>query len=97
MQLRMRTPAVDPAQIRALMRPALPFFEAWGGGRVRMLRNVDDPSQFVQVVEYELPEAMDINRHRIASDPTLRTFLQTWRTMFGGAVEVDVYEDVTEG
>ena len=31
-----------------------------------------------------------------AGDPTLRAFLQTWRTLLAQAVEIDVYEDVTD-
>src|SRR6266536_2390496 len=33
---------------------------------------------------------------RIAGNPTMRAFLQTWRTLLSQAVEIDVYEDVTE-
>ena len=50
----------------------------------------------MQVVEYETEEAFEMNRQRIAGDPTLRTFLQTWRTLLSQAIEIDVYEDVTD-
>lgn len=95
MHLKMRTPTADPSQLLALLKPAIPFFAAWGG-KVRILRNVDDPSQFLQIVEYETEEAFELNRHRIASDPTMRTYLQTWRTFLGGSADIDVYEDVTD-
>jgi hypothetical protein len=94
MHLKMRTPTADASQILALLKPAIPFFETWGG-RVRLLQNVDDPAQFLQIVEYETDAALELNRHRIASDPTMRTYLQTWRTLLGGAADIDVYEDVT--
>jgi hypothetical protein len=96
LHLRTRTPNTDASQLLGLMRAALPFYQAFGGAKVRLLRNVDDPSQIVQVVEYETPEAFELNRSRIAGDPMLRTYMQTWRTMLSAAIEIDVYEDVTE-
>ena len=96
LHFRIRTPGMDAAQLLSLIKPAVPFFQAWGGGQVRLLRNVDDPNQFLQVIEYETPQALELNRQRIASDPMLRTYLQTWRTVLQGAVDVDVYEDVTD-
>ena len=96
LHFRIRTPGMDAAQLLSLIKPAVPFFQAWGGGKVRLLRNVDDPNQFLQVIEYETPQALELNRQRIASDPMLRTYLQTWRTVLQGAVDVDVYEDVTD-
>ena len=96
LHFRIRTPGMDAAQLLSMIKPAVPFFQAWGGGQVRLLRNVDDPNQFLQVIEYETPQALELNRQRIASDPMLRTYLQTWRTVLQGAVDVDVYEDVTD-
>jgi hypothetical protein len=96
LHFKMRTPTPDAKQLLPFIKAAIPFYEAFGHTRVRLLHNVDDPTQFVQVVEYETEEAFEMNRQRIAGDPTLRAFLQTWRTLLSGAVEIDVYEDVTE-
>jgi hypothetical protein len=30
----------------------------------------------------------------MASDPRVQAYLQTWRTMLGGAVDVDVYQEI---
>jgi len=96
LHFKMRTPTPEPHQLLPFMKAAIPFYEAFGRTRIRLLHNVDDPTQFVQVVEYETEEAFELNRQRIASDPTLRAFLQTWRTLLAQAVEIDVYEDVTD-
>jgi hypothetical protein len=48
----------------------------------------------VQEVEYELHEFMEINRQRVASDPRVQTYLQTWRSMLPNGVEIDVYREV---
>jgi hypothetical protein len=71
-----------------------PFYEMFGGTEVRLMQNVDDPGKFIQVIEYEAAESMEINRQRIASDVRLQTYLQAWRAMLPGGVEVDVFKDV---
>ena len=97
LQVRMRSPTPDATQILDLLRAAIPFYQGIAGGRVRLFRNVDDRAQFVQLVEYETPESLELNRQQIAADPRLRAYLEGWRSMFPGALEVDVLEDVTEG
>ena len=96
LHFKIRTPTPEAKQLLPFIKAAIPFYEAFGRTRIRLLHNVDDPTQFVQVVEYEAEEALEMNRQRIAGDPTLRAFLQTWRTLLSQAVEVDVYEDVTD-
>jgi hypothetical protein len=95
MHVRMKTPGADATQLLSLIKMAIPFYEAFGGARIRLLRNVDDVSQFVQVVEYEMDEALELNRQKIAGDPMMRSYLQAWRTLLQAPVEIDVYEDVT--
>jgi hypothetical protein len=94
LHMKVKTTA-DATQFLSLARSAIPLYQAFGP-RVRLLRNVDDPSQFIQEVEYEADEAFELNRQQIASDPTVRSTMQAWRMMAMGAVEVDIYEDVTE-
>src|SRR2546421_9726146 len=71
-----------------------PFYEMLGGTEVRLLQNVDDPGKFIQVIEYETPEEMEINRARIAGDARMQGYLTAWRTMLPGGVEIDVFKDV---
>ena len=61
---------------------------------MHLLQNVDDPGRFIQVINYETDEAVELNRQRIASDPRLQGFIQAWRAMLPGAVEVDVFQEV---
>lgn len=84
----------DPAQLFSLMKAAAPMYAMFGSAQMRLLQNVDDPSRFIQVIEYETPETMETSRQRIASDPRVQTYLQAWRTMMPGAVEVDVFQEV---
>jgi hypothetical protein len=85
----------EPAQVLALVRGAAPFYRTLGAAGFRVLQNVDDPAQLVIEIEYESAAALELNRHRVASDPMVRTFLQGWRTILAGSADMDVYEDVT--
>jgi hypothetical protein len=95
LHLKFKMPSADPAQLLSMIKAAAPFYELLGGRRVHLLQNVDDPGQYIQVIEYETHEALEINRQRIASDARMQSYLQTWRTLLPGAVEVDVYQDVS--
>lgn len=85
----------DPSQVLILMRSAMPFYRAMGGTSTRILQNVDDPTQFVVEIAYEADAAFELNRQKVASDPTIRSFLQGWRQLLAGSAEMDVFEDVT--
>ena len=87
-------PNADFAQIAAMVKATAPFYQMFGDMRIRLLQNVDDPAKFTQEIEYDSREIFEVNRQKIASDPRMQTYLQTWRTMFPGAVEVDVYREV---
>ncbi len=94
LHFRFTLPNADPAQIAAMMKASAPFLQMFGDMRVRLLQNVDDPAKFTHEIEYDAPEGFEINRQKIASDARMQTYLQTWRAMFPGAVEVDVYREV---
>ena len=87
-------PNADTAQIAAMVKAMAPFYQMFGETRIRLLQNVDDPAKFTQEIEYDAPEGFEINRQQIASDARMQTYLQAWRSMFPGAVEVDVYKEV---
>jgi hypothetical protein len=95
LQLRFTLPAADPTQFLTFIRATAPYYELFGGRQVRLLQNVDNPSQFVQIVDYDINQSFETSRQQIASDPRLQTFLQSWRQMFPGTVEVDVFREVT--
>ena len=87
-------PNADSAQIAAMVKATAPFYQMFGDMRIRLLQNVDDPAKVTQEIEYDAPGDLEVNRQKIASDPRMQTYLQAWRTMFPGAVEVDVYREV---
>jgi hypothetical protein len=94
LHLRFTMPSADNAQFVAMIKAAAPFYQMFGKATVRLLQNVDDPVKFIQVIEYEANEDWELNRQRLASDMRMQTFLQTWRTMFPGALDMDVFQEV---
>jgi hypothetical protein len=94
LHLRFTAPSADPKHLASMMQAAKPFFEFFGGKETRLLQNVDDPSRFIQVIEYETPAELELNRQRIASDPRLQTYLNAWRSVVSGGVDFEVFWDV---
>jgi hypothetical protein len=93
LQFKFTLPTKDGAPIAAMIQASRPFMEMWGGKGSRLLQNVDDPTRFVHEIEYDAPEAMELNRQQIASDPRVQTYLQSWRMIMSGTVEVEVYRE----
>ena len=94
LHLRFTFPGADPEQLAALMRASAPFYALFGNAQLKLLRNADDPGKFIQVIEYETPESFELNRQSIAADMRMQTFLQAWRAMLPGGLEIDVYQEV---
>ena len=80
-------------QMIAMMKSSAPLYQMFGDAKVRLLQNVDDPSRFLQEIEYDAPETLEMNRRQIASDPRVQAYLMGWRSMFPGAIEIDVYKE----
>src|SRR6202140_3449557 len=94
LQLRFTLPSADSGQLTAMIKAAAPFYQMFGNAEVRLLQNVDDPAKLIQEIEYEAHEDWELNRQRIAGDLRMQTFLQTWRVMFPGALEIDVFQEI---
>ena len=86
----------DPPQLLQFIRSVAMFYRTLGAASFRVLQNVDDRAQLLIEIEYAPLAALELNRHKVASDPMVRTFLQGWRAILAGSVDMDVYEDVTE-
>ena len=95
LHVKFRAPTTDTTQLLPLMKAALPMLEALGA-RVRLMRNADDHSQILQIIEYQMDPHIEASRQKVASDPMIRNYMQAWRTVFPGPMEMDVYEDVTD-
>jgi len=96
LQLKFTLPGTDPARFVAFIKATAPYYELFGGKQIRLLQNVDQPGQFMQIIDYEVHETLESSRHELARDPRLQGFLQAWRAIFPGTVEVDVFREVDE-
>jgi hypothetical protein len=94
LHLKFTLPGADSEQLSSLMRNAAPFFQMFGKANFRLLRNADDATRFIQVIEYETHEALELNRQSLASDARFQAYLQMWRAMLPGGLEVDVYQEI---
>jgi hypothetical protein len=96
LQLKFTLPTSDPGQFVSLLKATEPYYELFGSKEVRLIQNVDQPAQFIQIIDYEVIETLETNRQQFAGDPRLQVFLQTWRSMFPGTVEMDVFRVIDE-
>ena len=94
LHLKFTLPTADATQLLAFIKATAPYYEMFGGRQVRVLQNVDSPSQFIQILDYDVDQSLETSRQQIVSDPRLQAFLQGWRQLFPGSVEVDVFRDV---
>ncbi|MFY9686275.1 MAG: hypothetical protein WAJ88_10795 [Pseudolabrys sp.] len=95
--LRLKAPTPDAAKVLgSMMRNTAAMYQTFGDTKVRLLRNADDPTQFLQIIEFQADQVVERSRQKMASDPTMQNFLQAWRVMFPGAADAEVYEDVGE-
>jgi hypothetical protein len=92
-QFKFTLPAASEQMI-AMIKSAAPLYQMFGDAHVRLLQKVDDPTRFLQEIEYDAPETLEMNRQQLAADPRVQAYLQAWRTMFPGAIEIDVYRVV---
>ena len=79
-------------QVIAMIKSSAPLYQMFTDAKVRLLQNVDDPGRFLQEIEYETPESLESNRQQIASDPRVQAYLTGWKSMFPGAIEIEVYK-----
>jgi hypothetical protein len=96
LQLKFSLPGGDPSQFVAFIKATAPYYELFGGKEVRIFQNVDHPAQFMQIVDYEVHETLELGRHQLAGDPRLQGLLQAWRAMLPGTVEVDVFREIEQ-
>ena len=94
LQLKFTLPAAEPNALIAVINATRPYYELFGGKAMRLLQNVDQPAQFIQIIDYDIDESFETSRQQLAGDPRLQAFLQGWRAMFPGTVEVDVFREI---
>ncbi len=83
------------ADLIAFLRKAVPFYEMLPGVKIRLLRSIDRPGRFIEVVEYETDDAFESDRARVSGDERMARFLSQWRELLAEVPGVEHYADVT--
>jgi len=94
--LRIRVAKDRQSEFRSFLREAIPFYEAPGGIRVRLLADDADPERFIEVVEYIDERSYDQDNDRIESDLTMANLLSRWRLLLAEPPVVEIYREVHE-
>ena len=94
-QLRGRVVAGRWDDLVSFLRKAIPFYEEPGGIRVRLLRDVEDPDVFIEVIEYGTEASYAADQHRVEHDPAMIARLEEWRGLLAGPVEVQTLREIT--
>jgi hypothetical protein len=89
--LRCRVAAGRRDELVAFLSEAIPFYEAPGGIRVRLLWDVTDEDRFIEVVEYADMATHDRDHHRVEHDLRMGEYLRRWRALLDGDPEVVTY------
>lgn len=86
----------DRQELSVFLKQAIPFYESLPGVRVRLLRSVEHPDRYIEVIEYETIEAFESDEKRLSGDSRMQRFIKRWRTLLKDDVEVETYEDITD-
>lgn len=78
------------------LKRAIPFYESLPGVRVRLLRSVEEPARYIEVIEYETIEAFDRDQTRLSGDPRMQALIKRWRRLLKGNIDVETYMDITD-
>lgn len=77
------------------LRQAVPFYQSLSGVNVRLLRSLDRPGRFIEVIEYATNEAFRADAARVADDKQMQSFLAQWRELLTEPPEVEHFADIT--
>ncbi len=97
LHLRIRVSRDKRAAFDAFLREAIPFYEAPGGIRVRLLEDEGDPTKLIEVVEYASETKYLADRERVTNDKTMGGYLERWRALLDGPPVVEVYYEQETG
>jgi hypothetical protein len=79
----------------AYLQEAVPFYQALPGIDIRLLRSVDRPGSFTEVIEYQTAQAFQADQKRIEEDGRMQRLLARWRTLLIDPPIVEHFTDIT--
>lgn len=95
LHLRIEVSAEREGDFAQFLREARKLYEAPGGIRIKLLRDLKHPTRYIELVEYDDRSTYDEDQVRVETDPVLISTLERWRALLASRPEVEAYEDVT--
>ena len=95
LHLRLRVRPERRPELLAFLRDAVAFYEQPGGIRIRLLERDGDPTELVEVVEYDSALSYATDQDRVEHDPRMRQLLARWRGLLAEPPQVVTYRDIT--
>jgi quinol monooxygenase YgiN len=92
LHLRLRVAPGRRDEFLAFLRDAIPYYEAPGGIRIRLLQDREEPDLFIEVVEYRDRAAYETDQVRVESEPGMRERIKSWRSLLAEPPQVEIYE-----
>lgn len=91
LHLRVRVTPGRRGDFLKFLREVIPFYEAPGGIRMRVLQDRENPDRFIEIVEYKDSATYRRDQERVASDPEMRQTLDTWREFLAEPPTIETY------
>lgn len=91
LHLRIRVTENRRDEFLSFLKEAVPFYEAPGGIRFRLLTNSTDPERFIEEIEYADEHAYQSDDERVRFDPAMKQMLERWRSLLAEAPVIEVY------
>jgi quinol monooxygenase YgiN len=91
LHLRVRVLPGKREEFLAFLREATPYYESPGGIEIQLLQALDDDHRFIELVLYDDASVYERDQARVASDPTMKQYLERWRAMLAEPPVVEVY------
>lgn len=95
--LRIRVQPSRSDDLVAFLNEAIPFYEAPGNIRVRLLADDSAADRFIELVEYTDERTYLEDEQRVDSDPTMAMYLAQWRELLAEPPVVEVYREMAIG
>lgn len=82
-------------ELAGYLSKAVPFYRSLAGVNVRLLRSLDRPGRFVEIIEYATDEAFQADQVRVAHDKQMQDLLAEWRGLLVEPPLVEHFADIT--
>lgn len=95
LQLGLNCKELTGRELTGYLSKAVPFYRNVGDVDVRLLRSLDKPGHFVEIIEYATEEAFQADQDRMAHDKQMQDLLAEWRGLLVDPPQVEHFADIT--